>query len=173
MMKKMKGFVLTETIVVITVLCVIMITLYAAYSSVLIKVNKKSLYDNTEYIYKTNIIRDYLEDTLNRDDYETNYYVVCNTMSNPCYGESSTTYLEKLLRELKVKAIYITNWNVDEISDADLAQFEATTQAYIKTLDYMSTTTTAYRIVVMYEDENSGSKRDVYQYATLRFGDRG
>ena len=43
-----KGFVLMETIVVIFVLCVILVMLYASYSNLLISVQNKSLYDNTE-----------------------------------------------------------------------------------------------------------------------------
>jgi len=62
MAKKSKGFVLMEAIVVISVLCVILVILYGAYSKLLIDVKKKSLYDNTEYIYKTSVIRKYFEE---------------------------------------------------------------------------------------------------------------
>ena len=57
-----KAFVLMETIVVIFVLCVILVMLYASYSNLLISVQNKSLYDNTEYIYKTQLVREYLEE---------------------------------------------------------------------------------------------------------------
>lgn len=170
-----KGFVLTETIIVITVLCIIMITLYAAYSSVLIKVNKKAIYDNTEYIYKTNIIREYLENTLNRDDYESEaIYVVCsNANSAPCYRENTSSFQEGLFKELGTEAVYITEWNSNTLSDLELSVLEATTQSYIKSLDYNKITDVAYRIIIMFKDENNQSGKNPYQYATLRFGSRG
>lgn len=152
-----------------------MITLYTAYSSVLLKVNKKAIYDNTEYIYKTNIIREYLENTLNRDNYEAeSIYVVCsNVNSTPCYRENSVSYQDMLLKELGTEAVYITEWNSNTISDLELSTLEATTQAYIKSLDYKQITDLAYRIIVMFKDENNQSGKNPYQYATLRFGSRG
>ena len=56
---KNKGFVLVETIVVILVLCVLLIMLYGGYMNVISAVQRKSYYDNTEYIYKTNSIISY------------------------------------------------------------------------------------------------------------------
>ena len=58
---KNKGFVLVETIVVILVLCVLLIMLYGGYMNVISAVQRKSYYDNTEYIYKTNLVKEYLE----------------------------------------------------------------------------------------------------------------
>jgi len=49
---KKKGFVLMETIIVISVLCVILITLFVSFSTVLIAVEKRTVYDNTEYLIK-------------------------------------------------------------------------------------------------------------------------
>ena len=58
---KKNGFVLVETIVVILVLCVLLIMLYGGYMNVISAVQRKSYYDNTEYIYKTNLVKEYLE----------------------------------------------------------------------------------------------------------------
>ena len=169
-----RGFVLVETIIVITVLCFILIALYGAYSRVLVNVNKKSFYDNTEYIYKTNIIRDYLEENLSKSDYERSFYKVCSNIigSEKCYRNNSSNYRDILFESLKVEAVYITEWNVAVLSKSDLANFEATTQNYIQTLDYEEEEA-AFRIIVMYKDENNDSDRTIYQYASLRFGNRG
>lgn len=176
---KKKGFVLAETIIVITVLCVILVVLYGAYSKVLIDVNKKALYDNTEYLYKTNIIRKYLEKTLLPNDYENTFTIICsNSTTDKCYDETPGDYRKELFKTLKVEAVYITSWNTKEISDVDLATFEATTQSYIKSLDYEKEDS-AFRIVVMFKDENNnellddGTEKKVYQYASIRFGSRG
>ena len=172
---KKRGFVLMETIVVITVLCVVMIVLYAAYSKLLIDVNKKSLYDKTEYIYKTNIVRDYLEERLNSEVYSSSsYYVHCRNSlsSNKCYDEElAGNYQSELFEFLGVEAVYITLWNVGNISESDLTGFEATTQNYIRRMD--PTNESAFRIIVMFKSENNDTDQDVYEYASLRFGSRG
>ena len=79
-----KAFVLMETIVVIFVLCVILVMLYASYSNLLISVQNKSLYDNTEYIYKTQLVREYLEEK--NEEYIDEVNIVCNNddTSNQC-----------------------------------------------------------------------------------------
>lgn len=174
-MKNKKGFVLMETIVVISVLCIVLVVLYSAYSGLLNDVKKKSLYDKAEYIYKTNIVRDYLESSLNENEYlSSTYYVYCRNMleDRVCYDEAITgNYENDLFKALKVEAIYIMLWNVHEISESDLVSFEATTQHYIKRMDYSNED--AFRIIVMYQSENNDTEKKVYEYATLRFGSRG
>lgn len=169
------GFVLIETIVVITVLSVILVLLYGAYSKVIIGVNKKSLYDNTEYIYKANIVRNYLESTLTKSQYERSYYRYCSNIkgTTKCYNETTNDYKNKLFRSIGVEAIYITVWNIDEINKIDLNEFEATTQNFLLSLDYKPISS-AFRIIVMFKDENNEEERKKsYQYASIRFGDRG
>lgn len=172
---KKRGFVLMETIVVITVLCVVLVVLYGAYSKVIVDVKKRSLYDNTEYIYKTNLVRNYLEERLTESAYNSStYYIYCRNSisSKKCYDKTiSGNYENDLFSMLKVEAIYITLWNVRDISEIDLTSFEATTQNYIKSLD--PTDEHAFRIIVMYESENNDTDRAIYEYASLRFGSRG
>lgn len=174
-MKAKSGFVLMETIVVISVLCIVLVVLYAAYSNLLSDVKKKSYYDKTEYIFKTNIVRDYLEDTLDENEYlSSTYYVYCRNKLEDmvCYDEGvSGNYENDLFKALKVEAVYIMLWNVHEISEGDFVGFEATTQHYIKRMD--TTDEDAFRIIVMYESENNDTDKKIYEYATLRFGSRG
>lgn len=173
---KKNGFVLMETIIVITVLCVVLVTLYGAYSKLLIDVNKRSLYDQTEYIYKTALVRKYLEEKVNKDVYTSStYYVYCrNSFSNvndKCYDKDiSGNYEKDLFKYLGVEAIYITHWNVGAISPLDLQGFEATTQNYIQKMD--PTDESGFRIIVMFKSENNDTDKEVYEYATLRFGGR-
>lgn len=172
---KKNGFVLMETIIVITVLCIVLVVIYASYSKLLIDVNKKSLYDKTEYIYKTNIVREYVEDVLDESKYSTStYYVYCRNKLDDlkCFDDKITgNYENDLFKTLGVEAVYITLWNVNEISDSDISGFEATTQNYIKKLD--PTDISAFRIIVMFDSENNDTEQKVYEYATLRFGSRG
>jgi len=61
-MKNIKGFVMIETIIVITILTVGLISLYSSYSVILSKSKVKSNYDNIEYLYKAYFIGNYLVD---------------------------------------------------------------------------------------------------------------
>lgn len=166
-----KGFVLLETFVVMAVLCVVLIMLYAAYSKILIDVKSRSLFDNTEYLFKTTLIRKYLESELDESLYNSvDLYNYCsNRTAKSCYTSLGDTFEENLFRSLKVEAIYITVW--DSISTTSLHRLEATTQNYIKSLDVRHEE--AFRLVVMYESENNDTDLKVYEYASLRFGSRG
>jgi len=174
-----KGFVLMETIVVITVLCVILVVLYASYFNLLISVKKKRLYDNTEYIYKTEVVREYLEKELEPESYNNSTYMVYCRNANissdstikKCYDKDiSNNFENELFKTLGVEAIYITWWYTPSISPDALKSFEATTQNYIKSMD--PTDESGYRIIGMYKSENNETEIDTYEYASLRFGSR-
>lgn len=172
MKKKKNGFILMETIVVISVLCVILVMLYGAYSNILIKVSERSLYDNAEYIYKTVIVRDYLEDIYIPEGY---YTVICSNLipnNDRCYtdnvdGDERAT----LFQFLEVEAVYLTYWDTTSINAKEFTNFEATTQNYIKSLDPPKSSI-SYRIIVMFKQENNETDQKKYEYATLGFGSR-
>ena len=165
---KNKGFVLVETIVVILVLCVLLIMLYGGYMNVISAVQRKSYYDNTEYIYKTNLVKEYLE-SRNFSGYEgAEAYMYCQGSSD-CLGKGDA-YFKSMVSNMHINSIYITKWDTSDLSVNDLSSLEATTQNYIKKLD--PTSDSGYRIIVMFEDENNyNSNPTIYQYASLRFGD--
>ncbi len=168
---KRKGFVLLETIVVITVLCVILIALYGSYSNMLVNVKKKSNFDNTEFIYKTSVVRKYLEPRINIQSLLGGkiYGIYCSnslgTYKN-CTDASVVGY--ELFRFLGVNAVYITNWDAKAMGMGNYTELEATTQSYINSLDPEVLPNLAYRIIVMYETDV-----EHYEYSSLRFGSRG
>lgn len=165
---KNRGFVLVETIVVILVLCVLLIMLYGGYMNVISAVQRKSYYDNTEYIYKASLIKDYIEDS-GFNSYEgANVYIYCQGSSD-CKNKGDS-YFESLVSNMHVVSIYITKWFTSNISEDELSSLEATTQNYIRKLD--PTRGNGYRVIVMFEDENNiGSTPTIYQYASLRLGE--
>lgn len=59
---KNKGFVLMETIVVIVVISVALLTIFSSYNKILRKVKSENKYDTSEYIYMTNYIKEYLQE---------------------------------------------------------------------------------------------------------------
>ncbi len=178
-MKKNRGFILLETIVVISVLCAVLVTLYMSFSSIIISVNKKSLYDNTEYIFKTNLVREHLESSLTTNQYSGQRFIpICQNSqmmtSTKCYtSQYNNNYRNDLFRFLGVEAVYISLWNTKSLESGEYINVEATTQNYIKYLDPEVISGNVYRIIVMYKQENNNSGKDVYEYASLRFGSRG
>lgn len=163
-----KGFILVETIVVILVLCVLLIMLYGGYMNVISAVQRKSYYDNAEYIYKTSLIRDKIIADNFKEYEHYSVYTYCQGSAD-CESKSDS-YFKSLVTNMHVNSIYIIDWNVDDIPSADLSQLEATTQNYIKKIDYSYRDD--FRIIVMFEDENSLSKAPkIYQYASLEIGD--
>ena len=165
---KNKGFVLVETIVVILVLCVLLIMLYGGYMNVISAVQRKSYYDNTEYIYKTNLVKEYFEDSGFSGYDGSSVYIYCQGNSD-CLGNGDT-YFKSLVTNMRINSIYFTKWFTSDINSGELSDLEATTQNYIKKLD--PTKESGYRIIVMYVDENNFNiNPTIYQYASLRFGD--
>lgn len=168
-----RGFVLLETIAVLSIICVTLITLYGGYVRVIKNVQTRSFYDNTEYIYKTKIIANYLsniitEETLATDD----VYIYCNTTvyatdANPnprlvtCNSAIDYSFL---LNEMNVSGIYITKWSIRDIDSMSLLTVEPTTQKYIKQIN--DKRGTGYRIITMFKDRIDSKK---YQYASIRF----
>ena len=60
MLKNNKGFVLMETVIVITILSLGLIALYASYALMLSRTTLKSNYDNVEFIYKAYWVKEYM-----------------------------------------------------------------------------------------------------------------
>ncbi len=169
-----RGFVLMETIVVVTVLCVILLVLFGAYSKILIDVNSKSLHDNTEYIYKSRIIREFLEEKVDIENFMGSDYVTayCSDLL-PQFTSCKDVNLDgnDLFAFMKVKGIYFALWDKSVLQTGHFNILEPTTQKYLQSVD-AEMDVDAYRImVVMYESENNYSENE-YEYAYLRFGSR-
>ena len=159
MIKNNKAFVLLETIVVITVLGTILIMLYSSFSTLTINVHKKDLFDNTEYIYKTEVIREYLENIPEVVNTLGSKYVniYCSEFIGDIKCNDTDLDGNKLFNFLKVKAIYFTIWNIDPLNNEVLV-LEPTTQNYIKSLN-AEDKGVAYRIIVMFQSENDEDRK--------------
>lgn len=166
-----KGFVLIETIVVILVLCVLLIMLYGGYMNVITSVQKKSHYDNTEYIYKTTLVKDYLLEINTNTETET-IITICQG-KDQCLERFTDNYMKELINQMHINSIYITNWNPASIGKNNFSSLEATTQNYLNKLDAtIEKGQTIYRLIVMYENENSlGKTPTIYEYASIKIGE--
>lgn len=168
---KNKGFVLMETIVVIVVISVALLTIFSSYNKILRKLKTENKYDTSEYIYMTNYVKDYLRNhtscsktiyEMGKDDsgVERNKPLQ-NYFSVDC-GFSSDE-VNNLSHPFGIKRIYLLQYltEVDEDSKKDLEKFDAYMIDYIRKLDVGVNDTL---IVVEYErpalNSNGSIKED-------------
>ena len=59
-MKKKKGFMFVETIMVMTILTTTLLSIYITFSRVLLNEKRRAMFDDTSYLYRTYLIEDYL-----------------------------------------------------------------------------------------------------------------
>lgn len=124
---KNRGFVLMETIVVIVVISVALLTIFSSYNKILSKVKSENKYDTSEYIYMTNYIKEHIKSvcevaTIDADN------IANNTITNyaTCNGGNE-------FNVFNVEKIYVlTNLN-DAGSNAH--KFDAYMIDYIRKLD--------------------------------------
>ena len=128
---KNKGFVLMETIVVIVVISVALLTIFSSYNKILSKVKSENKYDTSEYIYMTKYIKENLNTICgisasvnNLSGSVNNYYSTCSTT-----GKSK-------LNIFGVNKIYILT-NLDT-AGTNAYKLDAYMIDYIKRLDVNS-----------------------------------
>ena len=61
---KRKGFVMIETIIVITVLTIGLVSIYVSYSTLISRAQVKNTYENVEYIYKAYMVGNYIKEKI-------------------------------------------------------------------------------------------------------------
>ncbi len=139
---KKNGFVMIETIVVITILSVGLISLYASYSLILTKVKMKSNYDNIEYIYKAYFVGEYLK-TITDPGYNINYYDYNSVISD----------------KFKIEQIYlITDGNYNDF-ETNILFYDGAMIAYIQNgFDFESG---KLNVIVKFVDETDPLRRQI------------
>lgn len=132
-----KGFVLMETIVVIVVVSVALLTIFSSYNKILSKLRTENKYDTSEYIYMTKYIKDYLQDKVSVTD-------ICRISNEKCETFTRHELSQKLDNEQKklynIEKIYLlTNLNEfdKEMTNGkkNSSLFDAYMIDYIKKLD--------------------------------------
>lgn len=132
-----KGFVLMETIVVIVVVSVALLTIFSSYNKILSKLRTENKYDTSEYIYMTKYIKDYLQDKVSVTD-------ICSISNEKCETFTRHELSQKLDNEQKklynIEKIYLLT-NLNEFDKKmtngkkNSSLFDAYMIDYIKKLD--------------------------------------
>lgn len=122
-----KGFVLMETIVVIVVISVALLTIFSSYNKILRKVKTENKYDTSEYIYMTEYIKKYLTTNSCAEIPISNIYPNDKNVNlNELYSVDFCNIKIKNNNKFPIKRIYIltniNNFNKD-INSASLNGF--------------------------------------------------
>ena len=142
---KNKGFVLIETMIIICVLCVGLLSIYKSYSSVVAKINNDDVNKTFENNYKAKYIAEKV--LWNDEDIENYDYIILTKngeflkrkkcVSNSCENEDlleisnlSANFLDTLNIE---KIIYTRNNIIDIIRD-NILKFDGSTITYLNSI---------------------------------------
>lgn len=123
-----KAFVLMETIVVIVVISIALLTIFRSYNKILAKVKSENKYDTSEYIYMTKYIKDYLKN----GSCSISVYNMSTSTSNPENIYSKCSFpSENIFNIKKIHIITIGEENIDN----NLKKFDGYMIDYIRKLD--------------------------------------
>jgi len=152
-----KAFVLMETIVVIVVVSIALLTIFKSYNKILTKVKSENKYDTSEYIYMTKYVKEYLKGESCVDeifDMETGSNTPKDYYSNCSFDPDKNNF--------NIKKIHVIT-NINKYSTENLKKFDAYMIDYIKKLDVNSMDSI---IIVEYKKVAKNDKgKDVYTTA--------
>lgn len=167
-MNKNKGFVLMETIIIVSILSVSLLLLYSSYANLIRQSRKQVTYDTTEIIYKTYLLKDFIDLKIVYDEFtENDFYFAanCNTIGLSLSCDLSSDSYDGVFVDFKknfeIEKMYIINpVDLNTRDKTWLMQFDAHTIDYLNSLG----TQTEYLIVVKY------NKQFLYDNPTIYFG---
>lgn len=127
------GFVLMETIVVIVVISVALLTIFTSYNKILSKIKSENKYDNSEYIYMTNYVKKYMKDQASCVS-NSEIFNMTSSSGTPVnfYDKSNCSFATQ--DKFNIKKIHIITIGNGDI-DTNLKKFDANLIDYIRKLD--------------------------------------
>lgn len=132
-MRKNNGFVLMETIIVVSILSLSLLLLYSSYESMVNKCHEQNTYDTTETIYKTYLIKKYINNISNYfNSSECGIVGVGN--SKICNIDTNSPLID-LKNVFGAEKVYY--FEANDLNNKDnnfLKEFDATTIDYINSL---------------------------------------
>lgn len=187
-MKKKKGFVFVETLIVVAVLTASLLMLYSTYSALIRKEKTRITYNDSVYLYRTyyleKFFRNFRLDSAKKELNEDTTLLTafwCPTIS--INGDGNLGLCESLIEELHIRKMYLTYNNLSALQNCQNQSgglCETLNQvgndkaaAYLKTIGGKGTS--GYRIIIEFAETKEGSKCNdedcVYYYTTLSLGE--
>ena len=136
-----KGFIFIETIIVMTVAMICLISLYSGYSLIIKNIENKKYYDNINDVYKVNIVKKMLNNNITTDNY-------INIASNECDLYMNNNCFE-VLSNLDITNVIITSNDLTKLYKLNDKTFTNSFNRYVKTLDK-----DARQIIIIREKDN-------------------
>ncbi len=187
-MKKKKGFVFIETLVVTAILTISLLVSYSTYSALIIKEKGRITYNDSAYLYRTYYlekflknfdlytIRNYIEEsiTLNGKEIKRGYSKIgCSGEIFPPGTNHNLGTCESLINNLHVENLYLTYKDLGYLQNckdwegecAIFATLDEGMAEYLKTIGGASKTSkessqSGYRIIAEYKEKKDGTKCD-------------
>ncbi len=125
-----KGFVFLETLLVMVVLSIAVLGVYSTYVSVTSNIDSRTYYDNIGDLYKTEIVRNWIDE--NNLITSENYIKI--TSSN-CSSYMSITNCSDYMDYLQIENIYINNSNIVTLLELNDSRLSNSLKLYIKTMN--------------------------------------
>lgn len=191
-MKKKKGFVFVETLVVVAVLTASLLMLYSTFSASIRKEKTRIKYNDSVYLYRTyylekffrNFRLDMISAGLNKED-DTKPYLLFTgfgcTSNIFIHEEENIGFCENLLSDLHVRNLYLAYNDLSDLQNCttatgkceSLLQGNEDMGAYLKTIGGEGSS--GYRIIAEYSETKEGEYCDgdacEFYYATISLGD--
>lgn len=191
-MKKKKGFVFVETLIVVAVLTASLLMLYSTYSALIRKEKTRIQYNDSAYLYRTyylekffrNFRLDMVSRSLNKEDTTKPLALLTGfgcTNSVFVNDEKNKGLCESLVEELHINNMYLTYNDLSALQNCKnnsgvcetLLQVNDKAAAYLKTLGGEGTN--GYRVIIEYAENKAGERcveeNCIYYYTTLSLGE--
>ena len=155
-MKKLssKGFMLTETLIVATMLVTVLLIMYVQFKTVIRSYQQSFKYNTVNNLYSLYNVKKYIE----REKYNimatrlnTSTYVDLSSCSNLYFNE--TSYCEQLLDSLNIEELYLVKENVKEVKQNN--NFSGEFNKFLNTIK--SDKTSEYRLIASFKDNTFGT----------------
>lgn len=188
-MRKKRGFVFVETIVVSAILTISLLMIYSSYTAIVIQENVRLKYDDPVYIYRTFHLQNFLKDTrldLISKNLIDNYVMdnfSCDSsgLFNGVYDNKG--FCEALIIDYHVNNMYFTFNDLTFIQECNsstgkcevLNQVRSDMVKYLKTIG--GSGKNGYRLIVEFSENKDGSfcegekESCIYYYASISLGD--
>ena len=123
-----KGFVFIETLIVLVVLCVSIVSLYGLYTKIATDINARRYYDNIGDLYKTDLIRNFISQSTIEST--TNFITITPSNCSSFMKDGCKTVLETL----NVQNVYINNSDINVILASSTKTLNNSSREYFQTI---------------------------------------
>ena len=160
MLTQKKGYVLLETLVVIGILSIVLVGMYSSFINLYTVFRERKTYDNTEYLYKTKVLREQL--TIDSDIGSSKIVTICNNKDAANKCENHAEYAS-VFKEMGVQYAFLAVANITTGDVNGLTNIPVTVKRYIRDLDTDAEETDVI-LIVAYKNSNPG-----YEIASINY----